>query len=86
MVSGYPRRLGLRGFQAGFSCNPRILPLLLQDPLFLGLRLSYDDSASSPRTPSHAENTQKSLIPEKVVCEQLYFQLVVVPEEFDFSV
>ena len=40
MVSGYPRRLGLRGFQAGFSCNPRILPLPLQDPLFLGLRLT----------------------------------------------
>ena len=40
MVSGYPRRLGLRGFQAGFSCNPRILPLLLQDPLFLGLRMT----------------------------------------------
>ena len=33
----------------------------------------------------YAENTRKSLIPEKVVCE-LYFQLVVVLEEFDFSV
>ena len=33
----------------------------------------------------YAENTRKSLIPEKVVCE-LYFQLVVVPERFDFSV
>ena len=33
----------------------------------------------------YAENTRKSLIAEKVVCE-LYFQLVVVPEEFDFSV
>ena len=33
----------------------------------------------------HAENTRKSLIAEKVVCE-LYFQLVVVLEEFDFSV
>ena len=33
----------------------------------------------------YAENTRKSLIAEKVVSE-LYFQLVVVPEEFDFSV
>ena len=33
----------------------------------------------------YTENTRKSLIPEKVVCE-LYFQLVVVLEEFDFSV
>ena len=33
----------------------------------------------------HAENTRKSLIAEKVVSE-LYFQLVVVLDEFDFSV
>ena len=36
-------------------------------------------------TTDHAENTRKSLVAEKVVCE-LYFQLVVVPDEFDFSV
>ena len=35
--------------------------------------------------PDDADNTRKSLITEKVVCE-LYFQLVVVLEEFDFSV
>ena len=33
----------------------------------------------------YAENTRKALITEKVVCE-LYFQLVVVLEEFDFGV
>ena len=33
----------------------------------------------------YAENIRKSLIPEKVVCE-LYFQLVAVLEEFDYSV
>ena len=36
-------------------------------------------------TTDHLENTRKSLVAEKVVCE-LYFQLVVVPDEFDFSV
>ena len=33
----------------------------------------------------YAENTRKPPIAEKVACE-LYFKLVVVPDEFDFSV
>ena len=40
-------RTGTRGLEP--ASRP---PLLLQDPLSLGLWLSYDDSASSPRTPS----------------------------------
>ena len=33
----------------------------------------------------YAENTRKARVSEKVVWE-LYFRLVVVPDEFDFSV
>ena len=53
----------------------------------LKIAVSYDFFADKyfETDTDYAENTRKSLIAEKVVCE-LYFKLVAVPEEYDFSV
>ena len=37
-------------------------------------------------TTEHLEKIRKAQVAEKVVCKQLYFMLVVVLDEFDFSV